>query len=75
MEYHTVQGKTKHGLIVDPGASSGVMGTGTVSAYMKEVLWPTGRDIQVQPKSGSLKHIDGEAIAGMGRRIFPIGLP
>ena len=37
-QYHTIRGEKRHGLIVDPGASSGLMGTDTLLDYITDVI-------------------------------------
>ena len=37
-----MKGKKLHGLIVDPGAASGLMGVDTLQEYFDDVLWPLG---------------------------------
>ena len=75
MILHTVRGKQVHGLIIDPGAASGVIGTYTCGNYMREVLWPSGMDIEVTPSTGTFTGIDGEPQPGLGKARMPLGLP
>ena len=39
---HTIRGEHRHGIIIDPGAASALMGTETLRRYLQMVLQPKG---------------------------------
>ena len=71
--FHTVRGQRRHGLLFDPGAASGIIGTGTVLDYNNEVLG--GATINTFPSRNKFTGIDGEPTPGMGRAIIPVVVP
>jgi len=74
-QFHTVKGRHLHGLIVDPGACDGIIGTHTLSRYAQDRLWPKNLDISTRPSVGTFSGINGEPKPGMGRATIPLGLP
>eukprot|EP00974_Lingulodinium_polyedra_P043631 4190093-Lingulodinium_polyedra.AAC.1 len=55
---HSVRGRPIHGLIVDPGASSALMGTETLRGFASDVLDPAGIKVQVEQSDASFIGID-----------------
>lgn len=71
--YHTVKGKKRHGLLYDPGASSGIIGTDTVRDYVNDVL--DGQAVSVTPSEARFTGIDGEPTPGLGKALVPLRHP
>ena len=71
--FHTVRGQKRHGLLYDPGASSGIIGTDTLLDYVREVLG--GADIHTLPSFNKFTGIDGEPTPGVGKAVVPLMIP
>ena len=71
--FHTVRGQRRHGLLFDPGAASGILGTDIVLDYNNEVLG--GVAIDTLPSRNMFTGIDGKPTPGMGRAIIPLMIP
>ena len=71
----SVKGVHRIGLIVDPGASDGLMGTDTMIQHQSECLWPRGLDIKVRPSSLQFSGIEGETTPGCVQADMPVGVP
>ena len=69
-----VRGVRRQGLIIDHGAASGVIGTHTLSEYMRTTLWPQGLDVTVGPSGGQFTGISGESTSGLGLATVPLGI-
>ena len=63
--YHTVGGKKRFGLVVDPGAASGLGGTDTKVEYDEHRV-PYCDDCDIVPNNGSFSGIDGEPVKSLG---------
>ena len=70
--YHAVQGRKRHGLIVDPGAASGIIGTDTLLEYQQEVLHYTNHKVAVRPSHAQFTGIDGCPTPGIGTAVIPL---
>ena len=75
LQMHSVRGKSMHGLIVDSGASSGLMGTDTFRKYLQEVLQPAGKTVKFEPTSNTFTGVDGLTDPGLALCTMPLGVP
>ena len=73
--YHAVKGKLRIGLIVDPGASVGIMGTDTLLEHCEGAVRPAGMDIEISDSHTILTGIDGNGTPGVAHVKMPLGLP
>ena len=75
--FHTVKGKKRHGLIHDPGAASGLMGTETLREYSEAVLKPMGLDhlIRYEDSEASVTGISGKPDAAIAAARIPLPIP
>ena len=71
--FHTVRGQKRHGLLFDPGAASGIIGTDTVLDYKNDILG--GQEITTMPSFSRFTGIDGEPTPGIGKAIIPLMIP
>jgi hypothetical protein len=73
---HSVAGRKRRGLLVDPGASSGVVGTDTLLELL-EVMESQGRRHlhKVEPSTQSMCGIDGEPVPSGGLHHTVFDLP
>ena len=63
------------GILVDPGASSSLIGARTLVKIQEEVLWPHWRDFQMLPAVGKrLSGIDGVSSVSPGRARMNLGV-
>ena len=76
MAYHTVKGEKVHGLIVDPGASEGLLGVDTLLEYQQEVLQdtPFADKVTFAPSPQTFTGIDGETSPSLARVTIPLGI-
>ena len=74
-QMHTVRGGDMCGLIVDPGASAGIMGTETMREFVQKHLEATGLDYTLEPSTATFTGIDGKTDPGLGVANMPIGIP
>ena len=58
-QMHLVRGREMPGLIVDPGAAAGVMGTETLRDFVKGYLHTSGRHYELAPPTSTFTGIDG----------------
>ena len=72
---HTVNGVPIHGLIVDPGASAGLMGIDTLRLFLQETLDPLGLSVSIGPSSATFTGVDGLPEPSLGRCTVPLGVP
>ena len=72
--FHMVRGVRRRGLIVDPGAASGLMGTDTLLDIKKAVLDPQGLSMVVSDSDSTFSGIDGvsNGAAGCVRLLSPL---
>ena len=63
--YHTVRGKKRYGLVVDPGAASGLGGTDTKVEYDANGV-PFCNEFDVIPNNSHFSGIDGEPVKSLG---------
>ncbi|OLP86389.1 hypothetical protein AK812_SmicGene32497 [Symbiodinium microadriaticum] len=76
MSYHTVLGEKRRGLLVDPGAASGLVGSETLRDIMETCL-PTARARDVvwnRDKAQSVSGISGTPESTLGEVSFPLQL-
>ncbi|CAK0846103.1 unnamed protein product [Prorocentrum cordatum] len=71
--YHSIKGTKRFGLLYDPGASSGIIGTDTVREYQQEILG--GAEIESRPTRAQFTGIDGKPTPGIGKAILPLRIP
>ena len=72
--YHTVKGQKIHGLLIDPGASSALMGTDTLREYKEAFLDPHKKHISHRASTSTFSGIEGKSQEALGLAEFPIGL-
>ena len=69
--FHVVRGKRIPGLLVDPGAASGLVGTDTLRELMQAVPPGFEEAIQWQPSSTQVTGISGQSDATLARISIP----
>ena len=72
---HTVNGTPVHGLIVDPGASAGLMGVDTFRLFLQETLDPLGLGVTIAPSSATFTGVGGLPEPSLGKCTVPLGVP
>ncbi|CAE8626795.1 unnamed protein product [Polarella glacialis] len=70
--YHSVRGVKRHGLLIDPGAASGLIGSDTLKEYRDEILLPQGVDIICRPTTQNVSGISGKPEPALSRVTMPI---
>ncbi|CAE8712259.1 unnamed protein product, partial [Polarella glacialis] len=70
--YHSVRGVKRHGLLIDPGAASGLIGTDTLKEYREEILLPQQLDIICRPTTQNVSGISGKPEPALSRVTMPI---
>ncbi|CAE8722833.1 unnamed protein product, partial [Polarella glacialis] len=70
--YHSVRGVKRHGLLVDPGAASGLIGSDTLKEFRDEILLPLGVDIICRPTTHNVSGISGKPEPALSRVTMPI---
>ncbi|CAE8710616.1 unnamed protein product, partial [Polarella glacialis] len=70
--YRSVRGVKRHGLLIDPGAASGLIGTDTLKEYRDEILLPQGIDIICRPTTQNVSGISGKPEPALSRVTMPI---
>ncbi|CAE8655901.1 unnamed protein product, partial [Polarella glacialis] len=70
--YHSVRGVKRHGLLIDPGAASGLIGSDTLKEYRDEILLPHGVDIICRPTTQNVSGISGKPEPALSRVTMPI---
>ena len=73
--FHLIKGRRRHGLIVDPGAASGIIGTDTLREYQDEVLSRHNKTVITRPSTSSFTGIDGKPTPGLGIAHIPLCHP
>ena len=63
--FHTVGGQKRFGLVIDPGAASGLSGTDAKVEYDENNV-PYCEDCDIVPAKGSFSGIDGEPVKSLG---------
>ena len=71
---HMVSGREVPGLIVDPGASSAIMGTEVFRSILHDILIPLGLQVKYKKTNARFTGIDGQPEPGISRVEFPLGL-
>ena len=81
--FHSVRGTSRHGLIVDPGAASALMGTETLRTFLEDqnlkvTMEPscstfTGVDGRPEPAVGPLGHLVVQLVPEQGWHLDPHG--
>ena len=76
---HVARGEERHGLIVDPGAASALMGTDTLKHYFEHLLSPQDlARVSFEPSNATFTGVDGRPEPGLGVCTFPLvisGIP
>ena len=73
--FFTVRGERRRGLIVDPGAASGLVGTETLRDMIQSCIAPHGKQDDIKysyDKSTPVSGISGEADQTLGEVILPL---
>ncbi|CAE8606275.1 unnamed protein product [Polarella glacialis] len=70
--YHSVRGVKRHGLLIDPGAASGLIGSDTLKEFRDEILLPLGVDIICRPTTQNVSGISGKPEPALSRVTMPI---
>ena len=74
-QYFAVKGKKKHGLLVDPGAASGLVGSDTLQQLLDHCVRPCGRQDEVKfdyDRSTPVSGINGTSDATLGQVTIPL---
>ena len=71
---HTVQGVPRHGLLLDPGAARGLIGTATRDKFEKEVSKHTDYEIRKKPPRATLSGIEGKPQKAHDFCVIPCGI-
>ena len=75
MHHHVVRGEVRHGLIVDPGAASALMGTETLRSFLQESVDLRRLPITIEPSNATFTGVDGRPEPGLGVVTVPLGIP
>ncbi|CAE8595274.1 unnamed protein product [Polarella glacialis] len=70
--YHSVRGVKRHGLLIGPGAASGLIGSDTLKEFRDEILLPLGVDIICRPTTQNVSGISGKPDPALSRVTMPI---
>ncbi|CAE8606470.1 unnamed protein product, partial [Polarella glacialis] len=70
--YHSVRGVKRHGLLIDPGAASGLIGSDTLKEFRDEILLPHGVDIICRPTTQNVSGVSGKPEPALSRVTMPI---
>ncbi|CAE8680712.1 unnamed protein product [Polarella glacialis] len=70
--YRSVRGVKRHGLLIDPGAASGLIGSDTLKEFRDEILLPLGVDIICRPTTQNVSGISGKPEPALSRVTMPI---
>ena len=73
--FFTVRGERRRGLIVDPGAASGLVGTETLRDMIQSCIAPHGKEDNIQysfDKCTPVSGISGEADHTLGEVVLPL---
>ncbi|CAE8595807.1 unnamed protein product, partial [Polarella glacialis] len=70
--YRSVRGVKRHGLLIDPGAASGLIGSDTLKEFRDEILLPLGVDIIYRPTTQNVSGISGKPEPALSRVTMPI---
>eukprot|EP00959_Pyramimonas_sp_CCMP1952_P180449 3773281-Pyramimonas_sp.AAC.1 len=60
-----VRGRKRYGLLYDPGAASGIIGTDTVREYHRDII--PRMDMETRPTKSKFTGIDGKPTPGIGK--------
>eukprot|EP00959_Pyramimonas_sp_CCMP1952_P121290 2536210-Pyramimonas_sp.AAC.1 len=72
---HLVRGREMAGIIVDPGAAAGLMGTDTMKDYVRTYLKDAGLEYTLAPSNSTFSGIDGNTDPGLAVVTMPLGVP
>eukprot|EP00959_Pyramimonas_sp_CCMP1952_P230956 4828314-Pyramimonas_sp.AAC.1 len=72
--YITIRGKPCLGIIVDPGASDGLLGTETLREWVQHIYGPRGMKYQCGKSEASCTGISGETDPSCGELVGNIGV-
>ncbi len=72
--YHNVRGTKRYGLLVDPGAASGIIGSDTLREYVDNILVPNNMDYKIEPSAAVFKGISGQPEPGKGAVTMPMSV-
>ncbi|CAK0865187.1 unnamed protein product [Prorocentrum cordatum] len=74
-QMHLVRGREMAGIIVDPGAAAGLMGTDTMKDYVRTYLKDAGLEYTLAPSNSTFSGIDGNTDPGLAVVTMPLGVP
>ena len=69
-----MRGKPVHGLVVDPGAASGLMGTDTMREYITDHLQYTDMALSLFPSNNTFSGINGNDDPSIAVALVPLGV-
>eukprot|EP00959_Pyramimonas_sp_CCMP1952_P116765 2440564-Pyramimonas_sp.AAC.1 len=69
---HTVKGRPQRGLIIDPGAAGGLLGTKTLLEWKRDIYDERGLSYQLEPSNASFTGINGQPYPSRGSFLGPI---
>ena len=74
-QYFAVKGEKRHGLLIDPGAASGLVGSDTLKQLLDHCVRPCGRQDEVKfdyDRSTPVSGISGSSDATLGQVTIPL---
>ena len=74
-QYFAVKGEKRHGLLIDPGAASGLVGSDTLKQLLDRCVRPCGRQDEVKfdyDRSTPVSGISGSSDATLGQVTIPL---
>lgn len=72
--YHRMRGIWRDGLVVGPGANTGLICTCTLLQHVVSSIWPSGRDVSSTPSSTVFAGISGSGEPGLSQAQVPSGI-
>jgi hypothetical protein len=73
VDYFMVRGQKRRGLIIDPGAASGLIGSETLRDLIDVCVKPFGKEVKIETDiSTPVSGIDGKSDKTLGRAVVPL---
>ena len=73
VDYFMVRGEKRRGLIIDPGAASGLIGSETLRDLIQSCVTPFGKEVKIETDvSTPVSGIDGKSDRTLGRAVVPL---
>ena len=73
VDYFMVRGEKRRGLIIDPGAASGLIGSETLRDLIESCVKPFGKEVKIETDiSTPVSGIDGKSDRTLGRAVVPL---